>query len=52
MLAGGSFTSGSYRDKFDISLPVYNSLTRHLYTDSSNGERQAVEVHVQLERGE
>lgn len=39
MLAGGGFTENSYRQDFDVSVPVYNSLTRRAHTKSSETTR-------------
>ena len=36
ILAGGGFTEKSYRRDFDVSIPVYNSLTRRAHTKPSS----------------
>ena len=36
ILAGGGFTENSYRRDFDVSIPVYNSLTRRAHIKSSS----------------
>ena len=35
ILAGGGFSERSYRRDFDVSIPVYNGITRRAYTETS-----------------
>ena len=36
ILAGGGFMESTYRRDFDVSIPVYNSLTRQAYVKPSS----------------
>lgn len=36
ILAGGGFTENSYRRDFDVSIPVYNSMTKLAHTKPSS----------------
>ena len=46
MLAGSSLDSTDYRMDYDISIPIYNSLTRTIYT------RKELDKYVNLSRND
>ena len=40
ILAGGGLTESSYRRDFDVSIPVYNSLTRQAHIRPSSATKR------------